>query len=470
MSNKKLNIFILVFSLIGIVFLLTLYVIVPKLTLDTKKVDVKVFGEYTPIGYKATYLGNDVTSEVNVSGEVDTQHVGKYKVTYRLKKGLLSVRKYLTVNVIDEDAPQLELIGDEELKVCSIKNYIEPGYSSIDNYDGDITNDVVKEYIKDDIIEYISKDSSDNVSKVTRKLVEVDDQKPEIKLNGNATIYLSVGAKYEEKGASASDNCDEDLSDKIVTEGSVDTSKAGTYTIKYSVKDSAGNETIVERKVVVSEVRVVQDTNYNNTTGVIYLTFDDGPSAYTSQILNTLAKYNIKATFFVTMSGSDDAILREFNEGHTVALHTATHNYKQMYASVDAYFEDLNRVSDRVKRITGVESKFIRFPGGTSNHVAKVGMRTLVNEVTARGYQYFDWNVSVEDAGGCAYESDKQGCVINNFKTYLKPNRSNIVLMHDIKSYTAAGLETMIQYAISKNFTFKAIDASTTPVHFSPWN
>ncbi len=470
MSNKKLNIFILFFCFFGIVFLVTLYVFVPKLKLDERKLNINVFDKYTPIGYKATYLGNDVTNEVNVSGEVDTTHVGKYKVSYRIKKGLFSVRKYLTVNVVDTETPKLELIGDDEIKVCSIKNYIEPGYSSIDNYDGDITNDVKKEYIKDDLIEYISRDSSNNVSKVTRKLIEVDETKPEIKLNGNATIYLNVGAKYNEQGVSVSDNCDEDLNDKVVTEGSVDTSKIGTYTIKYSVKDNANNEASIERKVVVSSANVVQDKNYNNTTGVIYLTFDDGPSGYTNQILNVLAKYNIKATFFVTMSGSDDAILREFNEGHTVALHTATHNYKQMYASVEAYFDDLNRVSDRVKRITGIESKFIRFPGGTSNHVAKVGMKNLVNEVSARGYQYFDWNVSVEDAGGCAYESDKQACVINNFKTYLKPNRENIVLMHDIKSYTAAGLETMIQYAISRNFTFKAIDSSTTPVHFNPWN
>ena len=457
-------------SFFGIVFLVTLYIFVPKLKLDSKSLDVDVFGEYNPINYKATYLGNDVSSEVKVSGEVDTSHVGKYRITYKLKKGIFIIKKVLTINVVDKEAPKLELIGEEELKVCSIKNYIEPGYSSIDNYDGDITNTVEKEYINDNLIEYKSKDSSDNVSKVTRKLIQVDDQAPEIKLNGNATIYLTVGGQYKEQGVNVSDNCDEDLNDKVVIEGSVDTSKTGTYTIKYSVKDSANNEASIERKVVVSEVRIVQDANNNNTTGVIYLTFDDGPSGYTNQILNVLAKYGIKATFFVTMSGSDDAILREFNEGHTVALHTATHNYKQMYASVDAYFEDLNRVSDRVKRITGIESKFIRFPGGTSNHVAKVGMRTLVNEVTARGYQYFDWNVSVEDAGGCAYESDKQACVIRNFKTYLKPNRNNIILMHDIKSYTAAGLESMIQYAISKNFTFKAIDSSTTPVHFNPWN
>ena len=74
--------------------------------------------------------------------------------------------------------------------------------------------------------------------------------------------------------------------------------------------------------------------------------------------------------------------------------------------------------------------------------------------------------MSIEDAGGCASVSDKQTCVINNFKRYLKPNKENIVLMHDIKGYTAAGLETMIQYGLANNYTFKAIDDSTEPVHF----
>ena len=470
MSNKKLNIFILIFTFICIIALLTLYIFIPKIKLDKKSIDINVHDKYETINYKATYLGKDISDEVKISGEVDSDRVGKYKVTYRIKKGIFNVRKYLTVNVIDKVSPELNLIGDEEIKVCSTKMFIEPGYSAIDNYDGDITDEVNKVYLDDNKIEYYVKDSSNNIAKKYRTLIESDEEAPTIKLKGNKTVYLTTGASYKEAGFEVSDNCDDDLNNKVVTEGSVDTSKNGTYTIKYKVKDNAGNESSIERKIVVSDAKIEQNTSAVNTSGVIYLTFDDGPSSYTSQILDILAKYNIKATFFVTLAGSDDLIKREFDEGHTIALHTATHNNKQMYASVDAYFADLNAVSERVKRITGQESKFIRFPGGTSNHVAKVGMKTLVNEVTARGYQYFDWNVCVEDAGTCAYKSDKQSCVISYFKNYLKPNRENIVLLHDIKSYTAAGLEEMIQHAIANNYTFKAIDSTTKPVHFNPWN
>ena len=471
MRNQKLNIFVLIFLFISIVGLVSLYVCIPKLKLDKRYVEVNVFDKYEPISYKASYLGKDITNDVKVSGTVDTEHVGKYKVTYKVKTGIFNVTKYVIVNVVDKVEPNLELIGDEELKVCSIKYFIEPGYKASDNYDGDLTNEVDKKHISDNEIEYTVRDSSKNVAKKTRKLIEIDDEKPVIKLAGSQTVYLTVGSAYNEAGYEVSDNCDENLTEKVETEGGVDINKVGTYTIKYIVKDSYNNEASVERKIIVSENKVSEVKTVNNTSGVIYLTFDDGPSSYTTQVLNTLAKYNIKATFFVTKNGSDDLIRREFDEGHTIALHTYTHDWN-IYKSVDTYLDDLSKISARVKSITGIDSKYVRFPGGSSNQ--KIYYRSnntitiydLINALNERGYKYFDWNVSVEDAGGCANISDKQSCVISNFKKYLKPNKENIVLLHDIKGYTASGLDSMIQYGIANNYTFKAIDDSTEPVHF----
>ena len=185
-----------------------------------------------------------------------------------------------------------------------------------------------------------------------------------------------------------------------------------------------------------------------------------------------MKKYNVKATFFVTNNGSDDVIKREYNEGHTVALHTATHQYS-IYQSTDTYFNDLNIVKDRVKRVTGYDAKYIRFPGGSSNTISKkynVGiMSVLTKQVEEQGYRYFDWNVSVEDAGSCATKKvvDKNSCVVNNFKNYLKPNQNNIVLLHDIKSYTAQSLGAMIQYGLDKGYTFKVINDDTPDCHHS---
>src|SRR5699024_5238173 len=101
----------------------------------------------------------------------------------------------------------------------------------------------------------------------------------------------------------------------------------------------------------------------------VYLTFDDGPSENTGRILDILKQYNIKATFFVTGNNQehDDMIKRAFDEGHSIGLHTYTHDYASVYASEEAYFDDLKKISDLVESIIGQKSYLIRFPGGSSN-------------------------------------------------------------------------------------------------------
>ena len=200
--------------------------------------------------------------------------------------------------------------------------------------------------------------------------------------------------------------------------------------------------------------------------GIIYLTFDDGPGDYTNALLDILAKYEVKATFFVTGRGDDATIKREHDEGHTVALHTWSHNYAYLYANVDNYFADLNQVSERVKNITGEESKLIRFPGGSSNTVStrydgrKRIMTTLTREVEARGYQYFDWNVDSDDAGR-AKDSDT---VFTNVANRLKPG-PNVVLQHDIKPYSVEAVERIIQYGEANGYVFEPLTKDSPTVH-----
>ena len=471
----KISLILLV--VVVMVALISVFSLSPKLDLEKTDVTINVFDEYNDITYSATSLGKDVSDQVVKDGIVDNEHVGKYIITYSIKNSFFKTTKELTVNVVDTTAPDLSLIGGNEYNVCKLDSFEDPGFSAMDNYDGDLTAKVEKNNISDDEIEYKVSDESGNVAKQNRKLIIGDKTGPEIKLNGEDVTYITKGSSYKESGATATDNCDGDLTEKISIDGKVNTKKNGEYEIKYSAKDSSGNENTITRKVIVQDKKKKQQTSTNtssntsvaNTSGVVYLTFDDGPGSYTNQILDTLKKYGIKATFFVTLSGADSVLKREYDEGHSIGLHTATHNYKQIYASVDSYFSDLDRVSNRVKNITGQDTKIIRFPGGTSNHVSAVGMSNIVKEVDARGYKYFDWNVCVEDAGACAYKKDKRSCVISYFKTYLRPNRENIVLMHDIKSYTASALEDMIIYAKDRGYTFKQITESTEPVHFKPY-
>lgn len=212
------------------------------------------------------------------------------------------------------------------------------------------------------------------------------------------------------------------------------------------------------------EIEAISD-NFEHTAGTIYLTFDDGPGEHTGRLLDILKKYNIKATFFVTGRGDDADILREYQEGHTVALHTFSHNYKYVYSSVENYFADLVQVAARVKNITGEEAKIIRFPGGASNTVSTKydgGIRImsiLTQEVLKRGYVYFDWNVSSNDAAN-ATSAD---AVYTSTVTHLKEG-PNVILQHDIKGYSVDAVERIIEYGMAHGYDFKALDPNSPAI------
>ena len=133
--------------------------------------------------------------------------------------------------------------------------------------------------------------------------------------------------------------------------------------------------------------------------------------------------------------------------------------------SDDSYFKDLESVSNRVKRITGEESKIIRFPGGSSNTISRKYssgiMSKLTSEVVDRGYKYYDWNVSSGDAaGGRPTSTQIKNNVINN----LRKDRVNMVLMHDIKTYTRDALRSIIREGKEKGYTFEKITMDTSMV------
>ena len=207
------------------------------------------------------------------------------------------------------------------------------------------------------------------------------------------------------------------------------------------------------------------------TDSVIYLTFDDGPSSsVTPYILDILKKYNIKATFFVVGTTNNDSLIkREFDEGHTVGLHSYTHKYS-IYKSSDTYFNDLQKISDKVYNITGQRSMIIRFPGGSSNTVSKNYkegiMSYLTTEVEKRGYTYFDWNVGSSDT---ETNSAKETC--NNVKKRLGRG-TNVVLMHDYSSKTSniEALECIIKYGLDNGYSFDKITYDTKVIHHNVAN
>lgn len=462
---KKKWLYVVLFLLFALETVLNISILFfPKIKLEGEVYQkVPVFEEKTFEGATLERFGKKMQGKIREKSNVDFQKIGKYKIQYIYKYGIIPIQKTRTIEVVDEESPVLTLKGEKEKTLCPNSEYEEEGFTAIDNYDGNIT-DKVKITKKENQIFYTVKDSSKNKAQIVRTLKKEDTEKPKITLKGKYTLYLNLNQTYHEEGYAVEDNCSQNLTDKVEITGTIDTSKVGVYKKKYTVKDESGNEDTVERTIIVRNP--TKNSTCVGKAGVIYLTFDDGPNAiYTPVILDVLKKYDIKATFFVTMAGPDALIKREHEEGHTVALHTASHQYKTVYSSVEGYFADLEKVQARVNKIIGIKPTIVRFPGGSSNTVSRNYsngiMSVLSYEVEKRGFIYHDWNISSGDAGGT---TSPKG-VYTNVITQLSKNCSNVILMHDIKKHTSLALEDIIQYGLKNGYTFETITQETKPVH-----
>ena len=439
------------------------------------KFRVQSFQDTVTLNYKNSYqmasgnvcYGNvfdchDVA--VSQEGNVDTGKLGEYKITYQYTFQNKVYTKEQTVMVVDQEPPTL-VINDEELIYCPNGKMPAYSYTATDNYDGDLTDKVTVQ-LEDDKVLFSVVDSSGNRTFLRKDATALDESKPEIVLNGDSVVYVPLNGTYEELGASASDFCDGDLTNQIEITGEVDVTQAGEYQLTYSIIDSSGNESSVQRTVYV-----YRNNDYTAPSGKsIYLTFDDGPGPYTEKLLDVLKKYNVKATFFVTDQGLtknyDSVILRAYQEGHTIGLHSNSHSYS-IYTNMKTYFDDLYAIQAKVKRITGYTSTIIRFPGGSSNTISSGYdrgsriMSQLALAVEAKGFRYFDWNISSGDAG----ETTDTNQIVKNVTSKLGSSSTYMVLQHDIKSYSVDAVEGIIQYGLANGYVFRPITMDTPTVH-----
>ncbi|MBE5856714.1 MAG: polysaccharide deacetylase [Lachnospiraceae bacterium] len=163
----------------------------------------------------------------------------------------------------------------------------------------------------------------------------------------------------------------------------------------------------------------------------VYLTFDDGPSVYTDEILDILREYDVKATFFVV--GKEDdvskaAYKRIVDEGHTLAIHSYSHKYGEIYNSLDDYAYDLERLESLLYEVTGTQCKYVRFPGGSSNKVSKVPMSDIIKYIHAQDMEYFDWNISASDAVNTALAPE---AILANVTNGIDKYETDVILLHD---------------------------------------
>ena len=468
-KNKKL-----VIAVTGIVvtllFLIILFLSLFNININlngSPKETIEYGDTYTEQGATAAFnapASKNVPLNVTIKGSVDSSKLGTYHIHYKAKKGIFSVQKSREVKIVDTKAPIIELNKIDGYYPKTGETYQEEGFTATDNYDGDITSKIKRTEDKN-VITYTVSDSSGNKTSVQRTIEYNDGIAPTITLNGDSDITIKAGTRFEDPGCTAKDSHGNDISDSVSVSDNISTYRAGTYTITYSVTDKFGNETSIDRTVTVEAVKQTATTSSGNK--VVYLTFDDGPGAHTQQLLDILDKYNVKVTFFVTNvnSGYENMIAKEAADGHTVAIHSASHDYKKIYSSVDAYFADLNEMSDIIYAQTGQRPKLIRFPGGSSNTVSLKYcsgiMTTLTKAVTDQGYKYFDWNVSSGDAGGTTSTEEVYQNVVNGMKSH----NVSVVLQHDIKGFSVNAVERIIQWGLANGYTFLPLTTSTEDVH-----
>ena len=446
----------IVFIYICILGVFILWDPMPKIKLNGEtEVTILLNEPYEELGAKVESIGQK--PQIKTEGTVDTTKVGEYIVHYSLIYKGKTIETTRTVKVRETEKPTIILSGDMKVNLCPNHEYQEQGYEAHDNYDGNLTDKVIIHKLKDKWI-YTVEDSSNNPTAIAREFIYEDMEAPTITLQGSSVITVYQNELYQEPGYQAYDNCDGDLTNQVKVSGTVNTAVLGTYELTYTVSDRAGH--------LKEETRVIRVTPKPIENGkTIYLTFDDGPSrTITPGVLQILKEENVKATFFII--NHDDSlnylIKQAYDDGHTIAIHSYTHNYRQIYASEEAFFEDLRLMSEKLESITGTKPTITRFPGGSSNTVSRFNpgiMTRLAKELTNKGYIYFDWNVGSGDAGGVSSSYEVYQNVVNSLGSH-----TNVVLMHDYESnyYTLNALRDIIHYGKNNGYTFSNI-TDTTP-------
>lgn len=438
------------------------------------KIEVYSKDEVLPPSAYLSIANLKLPIKLKTEGEINPNKVGKYQHTYEAVFLWKKEKKTFDVAVVDTVPPVIEV---DDLNFTY--NYadkaptpeeIEVGFVATDNYDGDITANVTKEIDGRTCVLSVS-DSSGNIAKAEINIVYKDGASPKINLVGGDVVCHFAGNEYSDPGFSASDNVDGDITSAVAVSGTVDATKSGEYLVEYSVTDSSGNTSKRTRKVIVYGTLGADELAGVISNGkTVYLTFDDGPGAYTEKLLEYLDRYGVKATFFVTgqFPKYQHLIGKAHEKGHKIALHTLTHKWS-IYSSVDSFMADFEGAQNIIAAQTGSRTDIFRFPGGTNNTISrgyKKGiMSELANKLAGEGYAYFDWNCDSNDT-----RYNNAGLVASSTISQISKRQNSVVLMHDIKSHTVEAIPAIIEYCLRNGYTFKVLDKDAPAVRFNPAN
>lgn len=223
-------------------------------------------------------------------------------------------------------------------------------------------------------------------------------------------------------------NCRIDgLTERIALLESVETARSET-----EQHGDDGNDSEVAESVPEDEEQAdLQQDPPADAGHKVYLTFDDGPSIYTDEILDILAEYDVKATFFVVGKEdehSQEALRRIVEEGHTLGMHSYSHKYSELYASLDNFEADFEKQRTYLEEVTGETCQFYRFPGGSSNTVGREDMHIFIDFLDSRDMVFFDWNIASGDGSSRLLDVDT---LVKNSTKDVESWHTAVILMHD---------------------------------------
>lgn len=192
---------------------------------------------------------------------------------------------------------------------------------------------------------------------------------------------------------------------------------------------------------------------------IIYLTFDDGPSKVTLKILDILNSEKVKATFFIVgkeIEGNEYILKKIYNEGHSIGLHSFSHDLKKIYSNNDVFIEEMLKTQEKIKNITGISPNIIRFPGGSKGHLDDL----FLDKLHSYNFKIYDWNISCEDGTNPKASPE---VIYKNATRFKKPPKRIILLLHSgkVNKTTPDAVLRIIKYYKNKGYTFKIIDSST---------
>ena len=253
------------------------------------------------------------------------------------------------------------------------------------------------------------------------------------------------------------ENTTEYIAEGITTDEIESSSETPSESEESSVEESTEAESTTEEPTTLAPL---PEGKY------AYLTFDDGPSANTMQILDILDNYGVKATFFV--NGHTGEVMEErykaiVDRGHAIGIHTYTHDYDTVYGGLDKFEQEIVSLRNYIFEVTGTDTTLFRFPGGSSN-TRTDDIKPYIQWLNDNGYSYWDWNSSSGDASGTKPSAAEivANCLVQADAGY----KNLVILMHDLrpKDTTVEALPALIEALQARGYEIIAIDERSTPV------